>query len=427
MKTNVIGFSKVESQPESKNADAFRKARWTVQTKNGINYIPSNDFSSDPMLDTAVMLNVISDALVATANAETQKWFNTDNCYVVPVIEDSTEIKLTGTKLFDAYKEAKAFGIVTKPVVVGPYTFIRLAVRTGIKTVEDCIPGLRKAYSDLLIQLNLLGVEWVQFDEPSLVMDMDNEDIDLFCHLYDSILSDKGSVKVLLQTYFGDIHDCYTYVTDMAFDAIGLDFCEGTQSAALLEANGFPKDKTLFAGVVNGKNTDKNNYAQTLELLTILKSYAENIVIGTSCPLSYLPYSVKNEAKGKKTDTDYMTSVVEKLQELSELGGILNSADPKKTAAYKANAAYFAGTSTVVKAVEKKSAVKTAELKTEAKAAEKPSAAKAVESKAEVKATEKKSTGKPAAKKTIAAKSTAKKTQQSKPTADVKASDKKNP
>ena len=85
-------------------------------------------------------------------------------------------------------------------------------------------------------------------------MDLTAAEIDLFRRLYQKILAAKGSVRVLLQTYFGDVRDCYSTVCKLAFDGIGLDFLEGKQSLSLVQANGFPKEKVLFAGVVNGKN-----------------------------------------------------------------------------------------------------------------------------------------------------------------------------
>lgn len=382
MKNNVIGFPRIGKLCELKlavesyfkgeltekelqgKAAQLKKAHWNLQSKNGIDFISSNDFSFyDTMLDTAVLLNVIPsryktlklspiDEYFAMARGcqheagdvkalTTKKWFNTSYHYIVPEIDDDTEIKLTGTKLFDEFLEAKSLGYKTKPVVIGAYTFIRLAVRTGIKTVEDCIPELIEAYSEILKKLNLLGVEWVQFDEPALVMDMDNEDIDLFCRLYDSILTDKGNVKVLLQTYFGDVRDCYDYITDMDFDGIGLDFCEGARSLSLVKEKGFPKNKVLFAGVVNGKNIWKNNYAKTLEIVNDLEANVDTIVIGTSCSLLHVPYTLKNETKLSKDYIRYFAFAEEKLQELSDLKRILTAASPKRTAAYKTNTALF--------------------------------------------------------------------------------------
>ena len=126
---------------------------------------------------------------------------------------------------------------------------------------------IRAVYEELFGELNKAGVEWVQIDEPYLVTDLSAEDVALFVSLYTDILKSKGKVKVLLQTYFGDVRDCYEELTGLPFDGLGLDFLEGKQTLALLEKYGFPADKILFAGVVNGKNIWKCDYKKTLELL----------------------------------------------------------------------------------------------------------------------------------------------------------------
>ena len=147
---------------------------------------------------------------------------------------------------------------------------LKLAVYNGKKTVADFVADTVKAYADLLQKFQTLGTAWVQFDEPCLVMDMTAEDKALFTQLYAGILAAKGSVKVLLQTYFGDVRDCYDTICKLDVDGIGLDFLEGKQSAKLVTEQGFPNDKILFAGVVNGKNIWKNHYDKTLSLLAEL-------------------------------------------------------------------------------------------------------------------------------------------------------------
>ncbi len=300
MKSYLQG--KLSEADLQKKAAETRKANWSLQSKNGMSFISSNDFSFyDTVLDTAVLLNIIPARYKALNTTDLETYFamakgykkdsvdikalmskkcSDTHCCIVPEIEDNTEIRLTGTKLFDEYLEAKALGFETKPVILGPYTLIRLAERTGSKTVEDCIPELRRAYSDLLIRLNLLGALWIQFDEPALTVDMDNEDIDLFCRLYDFILTDKGNVKVLLQTYFGNIGACYAYVADMPFDGIGFDFCKDNHALTLIQENGFPQDKTLFV-VVDTKKDGKTNTTQTLKVLKSLKACTKDVVINT--------------------------------------------------------------------------------------------------------------------------------------------------
>lgn len=183
-----------------------------------------------------------------------KKWFNTNYHHMVPEIDDNTEIKLTGNKPFELFTEALENGVKTKPVIIGPYTFLKLAKYTGSKTAADFVSPVITAYSNILKQFSGLGAEWVKLDEPCLVMDMTAEDKDLFTQLYEKLLAEKHGVKVLLQTYFGDVRNCYGELCRLDFDGIGLDFVEGKQSMTLVQQNGFSKEKVLFAGIVNGKN-----------------------------------------------------------------------------------------------------------------------------------------------------------------------------
>lgn len=139
------------------------------------------------------------------------------------------------------------------------------------RTRESVAGELARAYAAILARFHELDAAWVQLDEPALVRDLDRQDIDLFLRLYKSMLPSKGRVKVILQTYFGDIRDCYEQVAGLDIDAIGLDFVEGKQSLSLVKEYGFPKDKLLLAGVVNGKNIWRNHYSRTLALLADLK------------------------------------------------------------------------------------------------------------------------------------------------------------
>jgi len=184
--------------------------------------------------------------------------------------------------------------------------------------------------------------EWVQFDEPILVTDLTEDDIALFKKIYASILGKKGSLKVLIQTYFGDIRDCYKQVVDMPFDGIGLDFVEGKKTVELVNWHGFPDDKTLFAGVVNGKNIWRNNYAETLKILSDVKTKAKNVVISTSCSLLHVPYTVSVETALSESAVKRFSFAEEKLVELAEIARLADDVNYLKDPVYTANAALHA-------------------------------------------------------------------------------------
>lgn len=384
MKTSIIGYPRIGSLRELKFAsekyfrneitademqDVAKKLRvenLKIQQGSGIDFIPSNDFSFyDGMLDTAIMLNVIPeryrslnlseiDTYFAMARGyqgengdvkalAMKKWFNTNYHYMVPEIDDSTEIRLCGKKPFELFGEALENGVKTKPVIIGAFTFLKLARYSGKKTAYDYIDDIASAYYELLKGFTDLGAEWVQIDEPCLVMDMSDDEKDLFVQIYKKILSEKSNIKVLLQTYFGDVRDCYNEICKLNFDGIGLDFIEGKKTAELIVENGFPKDKILFAGVVNGKNIWRNNYAQTIYRIKELEKYCGEVVLNTSCSLLHVPYTLKNEAKMPESYKKHFAYAEEKLSELKELKIILSAQYPVETLEYMNNSRLFRG------------------------------------------------------------------------------------
>ncbi len=383
MQTAVIGFPRIgslrelkfaleryfrkESSEEEllKTAKELRKAHWTTQKQAGIDYISSNDFSFyDLTLDTAVMLGIVParyknlklsklDTYFAMARGHQdagrdvkalamKKWFNTNYHYIVPEIEDDTVITLCPEKLLEEYEEAKALGITTKPVVIGAYTMLKLCRYTGEKKAVDYVEAVTKAYQELLGLCAGHQIDWIQFDEPALVKDMGKEDISFFHQIYDAILPAKKQCHVLLQTYFGDIRDAYEDVCAMPFDGIGLDFIEGKQTRQLVEEKGFPKEKLLFAGLVNGKNIWKNHYESTLQELHALEEKQIKAVLSTSCSLLHVPYTLRHEEKLAKEAVCYFAFAEEKLLELQQLRALAECEDAEKEAAYQANQELFA-------------------------------------------------------------------------------------
>ena len=130
-----------------------------------------------------------------------------------------------------------------------------------------------------------------------MVQDLEKEDIALFRKIYDKVLPCAKGCRVLLQTYFGDVRDIYADLIQMPFAGIGLDFIEGKQTGDLIAQHGFPKDKLLFAGLVNGKNIWKNHYEKTLQVLKNLQDKEIQVVLSTSCSLLHVPYTLKHETK----------------------------------------------------------------------------------------------------------------------------------
>lgn len=382
MSTSVIGYPRIGSLRELKFAlEAYfkgektedeikalakklRKEHLTTQKNAGIEFISSNDFSFyDNTLDQAVLLNIVPKRYRELELSELEKyfaiargyqsekynvkalamkkWFNTNYHYIVPEFEDDTKIELVGTKPFDEYTEAKQLGIETKPVLVGPFTLLKLIRFTGKKGILDVKADFIKVYTEILKKFISLGTQWIQFDEPYLVHDLTANDLRLFQDLYSAILNKKEKTKILVQTYFGDVRDIYTVLQTLNFDGIGLDFVEGRKTLDLIKEHGFSPVKKLFAGVVNGKNIWKNNYEKTLSILNTLKEKDIQTVVSTSCSLLHVPYTVENETKLEDKYKKHFAFAKEKLTELKEIDEIFSSANYKNNEKFQQNVALF--------------------------------------------------------------------------------------
>lgn len=385
MKTSVIGFPRVGTLRELKFASEkyfkheitaqeltgiaadLRHRHWVTQVAAGIDFVPCNDFSFyDIVLDTAVLLGIVPkryrelnvsklDTYFAMARGyqgesgdvkalAMKKWFNTNYHYIVPEIEDDTVISLDCEKLTGEYEETKELGIKTKPVVIGPYTMLKLCRYVGSKNAEDFADDVAEAYRQLIAECDEENVEWLQFDEPSLVRDMDDDDKALFHRVYDRVFADRADCKILLQTYFGDVRDVYEDIINMPFAGIGLDFIEGKQTGQLIDRYGFPGDKVLFAGLVNGKNIWRNHYDKTLKVVGQLRDKKIDVVLSTSCSLLHVPYTLKQETKLSQDYLRFFAFAEEKLIELSELAALAESYNYTELEAYHKNQELFVGT-----------------------------------------------------------------------------------
>ena len=295
MSTTIIGFPRLGEFRELKfttekyfrneitadellaAAKDLRAKHWNIVKEKGITEIPSNDFSHyDNFLDAAFLFNVVPEsvqnldltdleryfALARGYQGEKgdvralpmKKWFNTNYHYIVPKFEKTTEVKLAGHKIFDEYQEAKELGLNTRPVVVGPFTFLQLSdFEDGVKA-EDFVDSLVAAYQEVFAKLAELGATRIQLDEPALVKDLTAEEKALFLNLYNKLLADKKGLEVLIQTYFGDVRDVYNDLVNLPVDGIGLDFVEGKKTLELVKGD-VPADLVVVsAGVM--PNTD---------------------------------------------------------------------------------------------------------------------------------------------------------------------------
>ena len=372
MSTTIIGFPRLGEFRELKfttekyfrheisaeellaAAKDLRAKHWNIVKEKGISEIPSNDFSHyDNVLDAAFLFNVVPSSVQGLELTDLEryfalargyqgekgdvralpmkKWFNTNYHYIVPKFEKETQVKLAGHKIFDEFAEAKELGLVTRPVVVGPFTLLQVSDFEDGVAPADFVDALAAAYQEVFAKLAELGAERIQLDEPSLVKDLSAEEKALFLDLYKKLLADKKSLEVLIQTYFGDVRDIYADLVELPVDAIGLDFVEGKKTLDLVKG-GFPADKTLYAGIVNGKNIWRNNYEKSLAVLEQIP--AENLVLTSSCSLLHVPFTTANE-EFEPAILNHFAFAVEKLDEIRDLDAIRNGGGAEALAANK--------------------------------------------------------------------------------------------
>jgi|WetSurMetagenome_2_1015567.scaffolds.fasta_scaffold00246_16 5-methyltetrahydropteroyltriglutamate--homocysteine methyltransferase len=337
--------------------------QWELQKKYGVDYISSGDFSLyDNMLDTTVMLNAVPpeyndaplgllDRYLAMARGcqrgsvdlkpfGMKKWFNTNYHYLVPVLNDNIQFRLDADRIVGDYLLAKSNMINTKPAVIGPFTFIKLAkIMQEERSFRCYAERIKELYAELFNTLDQHGIPLLQVEEPALAIDLTKGETDLFRLIYDDLLKGKGRMEVLLQTYFGDIRDIHRMLFDMDFDAFGLDFVDGPKNLDLIKSCWFPSGKKLFAGIVNGKNIWKNDYAKSLQTLDELAKYIkkENIVLSTSCSLLHVPYTLDNESAMDARIKRQLAFAKEKLVELQELSELFGAGSYENSPYFRDN------------------------------------------------------------------------------------------
>lgn len=369
MLTHNLGYPRIGSQRELKKASEaywsgkttlknlvqvgknIRQENWQLQKSAGIDLIPSNDFSFyDQVLDMSLTVNAIPeryhdvilnknnveldlyfamargyqrDGLDITA-MEMTKWFDTNYHYIVPEFHKNQQFKLFSTKVIDEFYEAKQLGIVTKPVLIGPVSYLLLGKEKeeGFNRI-DLIKNLLPVYIDILKRLDDLNVQWVQFDEPFLALDLDEKSKAAYTYAYTEIRKAFPSLKTLVATYFEGLHENTALATSLPVCALHIDLVRSPQQLdAVLKA--LPEKMSLSVGVIDGRNIWINDYEKSLALIDrAAKAVSEKrLLIAPSCSLIHSPCDLDLETNDKVLLPEiktWMSFAKQKLNELSEL------------------------------------------------------------------------------------------------------------
>ncbi|WP_316789086.1 5-methyltetrahydropteroyltriglutamate--homocysteine S-methyltransferase [Pedobacter frigoris] len=377
MLTNNLGYPRIGSNRELKKAceqywsgkttiqqlvqvgKTIRQQNWELQQTAGIALIPSNDFSFyDQVLDLSLTVGAIpkryhevilnksnseldlyfamargyqKDGLDITA-MEMTKWFDTNYHYIVPEFVKDQQFKLFSTKLLDDYNEGKRLGIKTKPVIIGPVTYLLLGKEkeAGFERI-DLIKNLLPVYLDILKKLDEQHVEWVQFDEPFLSLDLTEKDKAAFKYVYTEIRKAFPRLKVLLTTYFEALKDNVTLAVSLPVTALHIDLVRAPEQLESVLA-AIPSNLTLSLGVVDGRNIWKNDYQKSLAQLenALTKLGTDRLIISPSCSLIHSPCDLSletNDATLTPEIKQWLAFARQKVDEVVVLKKLLNKED----------------------------------------------------------------------------------------------------
>jgi len=339
------GFWRNEITADALQAEcsALRVQAWNTMRDSGIDEIPSNTFSLyDHMLDMIELVDAVparhrepdSDALsryFAMARGtdeapplEMTKWFDTNYHYLVPEIDGSTTFSLRGTKPFDEFAEALTIGIRTRPVLVGPITFLLLSKPTDEAAMGFAplsrLDDLLGVYEEILSRLASQGAEWVQLDEPILVTDQSEEVLDAVRVAYQRLASNTGRPKILVATYFGPLEDALPVLASSPVEGIGLDLTpRGGGNLELLGRTNGLEGKRIVAGVVDGRNVWINDLTASLKLLATIQELSDDVVVAPSCSLLHVPIDKSRENILDREVMNWLSFANQKLAEITTL------------------------------------------------------------------------------------------------------------
>ncbi|WP_145572682.1 5-methyltetrahydropteroyltriglutamate--homocysteine S-methyltransferase [Yersinia mollaretii] len=348
------------TQEELLNVGRELRARhWQQQQQAGVDLLPVGDFAwYDHVLTTSLLLGNVPerhqnadgsidlDTLfrigrgraptgTPAAAAEMTKWFNTNYHYMVPEFQQGQQFKLGWTQLLDEVDEALALGHKIKPVLLGPVTYLWLGKVKGeqfdrLSLLKDILP----VYQQVLAELAKRGIEWVQIDEPALVLELPAEWQVAFQPAYQAL---QGQVKLLLTTYFDSIGHNLDTIRALPVQGLHVDVVAGQDDIAALNAQ-LPKNWLLSLGVINGRNVWRADLSHWFERLQPLIN-SRPLWLGSSCSLLHSPIDLSEESRLDAEVKSWFAFALQKCAELALLTQALNAPSEAKLtelAAYSA-------------------------------------------------------------------------------------------
>ncbi|KAM1395857.1 hypothetical protein ACFX2I_013620 [Malus domestica] len=340
----------------------LRSSIWKQMTDAGIKHIPSNTFSYyDQVLDTTALLGAVPPRYgwnggeigfdtyfsMARGNASVPAMEMTKCHFIVPELGPDVNFSYASHKAVEEYKEAKALGVDTVPVLVGPVSYLLLSKPAkGVEktfSLLSLLPKILPVYKEVVSELKAAGASWIQFDEPTLVLDLESDKLQAFTDAYSELESTLSGLNVLIETYFADVPAAaFKILTSLkGVTAYGFDLVRGTKTLDLIKSE-FPKGKYLFAGLVDGRNIWANDLSASLSTLLTLEGIVgkDKLVVSTSTSLLHTAVDLVNETKLDQEIKSWLAFAAQKIVEVNALAKAL--AGHKDEAFFSANATALA-------------------------------------------------------------------------------------
>ncbi|MFJ2029809.1 5-methyltetrahydropteroyltriglutamate--homocysteine S-methyltransferase [Streptosporangium sp. NPDC087985] len=331
---------RIDSDRLRETAAELRSQTWRELSAAGLDAIPSNTFSLyDHVLDTVMLVGAVPERFTGTADPyfamargaegvaplEMTKWFDTNYHYLVPELGPDTRFRLDWSKPLAEYTEARKLGVQTRPVLVGPLSFLLLAKSTvsGFAPL-GLLDALAEVYTELLERLAAAGVAEVQLDEPTLAADRTDEELAALRRVYQRLGSLSSRPRLLVATYFGEIGPALEILAATRVESIGLDFVAGPGNLEALGAIGGLPGKTLVAGVVDGRNVWRTDPARALATCATLLGLTDRLVVSTSCSLLHVPLDLSAETSLDPRLRERLAFARQKVTEVVRIGQALN-------------------------------------------------------------------------------------------------------
>lgn len=290
--------------------------------------IPKRYDWSGKKVDLTTYYSMARGAKEAVA-CEMTKWFNTNYHYIVPEYEGEP-LQLTNNYILDYFLEAKEeLGLITKPTLIGPFTFVKLAKGYDSISIASFLLKLIPLYTQVIKQLVDAGAKWIQIEEPALVLSLTSDEVKLVQEIYRQFAVEIPNAQLFLQTYFEGL-SAYEELSQLPVSGIGLDFVHGeNENMSSLRKHGFPKNKVLGIGLVNGRDIWQANIAEKASHAEAILSLSgvKEAWVQSSCSLQHVPVTTKSEKNLDATLLNVLSFADEKIIELSQITTYLSNKD----------------------------------------------------------------------------------------------------